>query len=55
LELAKEDAKELEDGVEAMHKISMTTFLVKGLDLEEQQYVISRLMSLETVTLNHIV
>jgi len=40
LELAKEDAKELNNGVEAPHKISITSFLVKGLDLEEQQYVI---------------
>jgi len=37
LELAKEDALELENGNEAPHKLSMTTFLVKGLELEEQQ------------------
>jgi len=37
LELAKEDAREAESGIEAPHKLSMTTFLVKGLELEEQQ------------------
>jgi len=37
LELAKEDALELENGGEALHKLSLTTFLVKGLELEEQQ------------------
>jgi len=37
LELAKEDALELENGNEAPHKLSMTIFLVKGLKLEEQQ------------------
>ena len=37
LELAKEDAKEAEQGILPPHKTSLTSFLTKGFDLEEQQ------------------
>ena len=36
-ELAKEDAKEAEQGINPPHKTSLTSFLTKGFDLEEQQ------------------
>lgn len=36
-ELAKEDAKEAEQGINTPHKTSLTSFLTKGFDLEEQQ------------------
>ena len=39
LELAKEDANEAAQGISPPHKTSLTTFLTKGFDLEEQQLV----------------
>ena len=39
LELAKEDADMGKEGAAAPHTISLTEFLMKGLELEEQQYV----------------
>jgi hypothetical protein len=39
LELAKEDAEAAKDGAVAPHATSLTEFLMKGLELEEQQYV----------------
>lgn len=39
LELAKEDAEAAKDGAVAAHETSLTEFLMKGLELEEQQYV----------------
>jgi hypothetical protein len=39
LELAKEDADVAKEGAAAPHTISLTEFLMKGLELEEQQYV----------------
>ncbi|KIL55654.1 hypothetical protein M378DRAFT_17763, partial [Amanita muscaria Koide BX008] len=39
-ELAKEDAKAAADGVVPPHKMSLTVFLTKGLELEEQQRVL---------------
>lgn len=38
LELAKEDAEVMKDGVVAPHTTTLTDFLMKGLELEEQQY-----------------
>ena len=40
LELAKEDGLEAENGAIAPHKTSATEFLVKGLEIEEQQYIV---------------
>ena len=37
VELAKEDAKEASQGINPPHKTSLTSFLMKGFDLEEQQ------------------
>lgn len=39
LELAKEDGEAAKDGAVAPHETSLTEFLMKGLELEEQQYV----------------
>ncbi|KAF9470194.1 hypothetical protein BDN70DRAFT_821649, partial [Pholiota conissans] len=39
LELAKEDAEAVSAGICSPHEISLTEFLTKGLELEEQQYV----------------
>lgn len=39
LELAKDDAASSAQGVVSPHKITLATFLMTGLDLEEQQYV----------------
>lgn len=39
LELAQEDAEMAKDGAVAPHVTSLTDFLMKGLDLEDQQYV----------------
>jgi hypothetical protein len=36
-ELAKEDAKEAAQGIHPPHKTSLTSFLTKAFDLEEQQ------------------
>jgi hypothetical protein len=36
-ELTKEDAVEAAQGINPPHKTSLTSFLTKGLDLEEQQ------------------
>lgn len=40
LELAKEDANEAAQGIYPPHKTSLTSFLTKGFDLEDQQYVL---------------
>jgi hypothetical protein len=40
LELAKEDSKSAAQGEEISHKTSLTGFLITGLELEEQQYVL---------------
>jgi hypothetical protein len=40
LELAQEDAANAATGVMQPHKSTSTSFLMKGLELEEQQYVI---------------
>lgn len=40
LELAKEDAADTAKGVVSPHSTSVTEFLIKGLELEEQQYVV---------------
>ena len=37
LKLAKEDAKEAAEGINPPHKASLTSFLTKAFDLEEQQ------------------
>ena len=39
LELTKEDADAVSSGIAPLHKTSLTEFLTKGLELEEQQYV----------------
>ena len=39
LKLAKEDGDVAKDGAVAPHETSLTEFLMKGLELEEQQYV----------------
>ena len=39
--LAKEDAEATEASLCSPHKVSLTEFLTKGLELEEQQYVSS--------------
>lgn len=39
LELAKEDTRLVAHGEISAHKISLTSFIVTGLDLEEHQYV----------------
>ena len=39
LELAQEDAVKTAMGVILPHKSTSTSFLIKGLELEEQQYV----------------
>jgi hypothetical protein len=36
-ELAKEDAKEVAQGIQPLHQTSLTSFLTKAFDLEEQQ------------------
>lgn len=40
LELAKEESADAVYGVERGHDITPSKFLVQGLDLEDQQYVI---------------
>lgn len=40
LELAKDDAASSAQGVISPHRIMLTTFLMTGLNLEEQQYVL---------------
>jgi hypothetical protein len=42
LELAKDDAASSAQGVVSPHRVTLTTFLMTGLDLEEQQYVVHR-------------
>jgi hypothetical protein len=37
LELTKEDAKDAAEGINPPHKTSLTSFLTKAFDLEEQQ------------------
>jgi len=39
LELAREDLAAAKTGVEPIHKVSASSFLQVGLELEEQQYV----------------
>jgi hypothetical protein len=39
LELAKEDAEMAKDGAVSPHTTSLTEFLMKGLEIEEQQYI----------------
>jgi hypothetical protein len=41
LELAKEEAEEVKCGEFPPHDVSPNTFLAIGLELEEQQYVLS--------------
>lgn len=40
LKLAKEQVTDAQRGNQIVHEISASLFLVQGLDLEEQQYVI---------------
>lgn len=37
LELAKEDTMDAAEGINPPHKTSLTSFLIKAFDLEEQQ------------------
>jgi hypothetical protein len=37
IELAREDAKNTAEGIDLPHETTPTSFLMKGLDLEEQQ------------------
>ena len=44
-ELNAEEEKEISQGILPLHQTSATQFLVTGLEIEEQQYVLSKTLS----------
>lgn len=53
LELAKEDAADVARGVERGHDTTPSKFLMQGLDLEDQQYVVLLLVNKCVTNMSH--